>query len=311
MNVRILLSPVVLLVLAPCCAPGQPTFSSNIVGYVNVSLPADDRAAVLLANPLRCTNDDISTVLPIPDSAYGTQIYKFDLGRQAAVEDPGVFLGGIGWDPSDLQLPPGEGFWIYPNESYYPSLNVTFVGEAPAHVVTNRLPAANRYALLGSQVPAELPIGDARATNTLRFPAEDGDTIYLFDPQRQRLKEPYTYYDGYGWSSANADDPGPRGPVLPLATSFFILKGPGATQTNWLQPGIVEGDGPMLNVQYLGFAVEVSWLATSTGYRLQQSLSLSSPTWTDVVAAPAIFHGYLTVLMPVVGRQAYFRLMRP
>jgi len=303
MKAGVLLPLAVFVCVVPGRAPGQPTYSSNVVGFVNLSLPATNGAAALLANPLRAANDEANTVLLLPDSADGTTLYKFDLALQAVVEEPGVYFGGFGWVPANLQLPPGEGFWTYPRDYFSASLAVTFVGEVPAHTVTNRLPAANRYALLASQIPAELPIGDARTTNTLRFPAEDGDTIYLLDPVTQSLKAPFTYYAGFGWSSANPDDPGPKGPVLPLASSFFVLKGPGATQTNWFQQGVGGEEGPGLHIEFLAGSVAVSLTTPAPGYVVQRSPTLAPPTWTDVGAPP--------VIMPVFQRQAYFRLMRP
>jgi hypothetical protein len=82
------------------------------------------------------------------------------------------------------------------------------------------------------------------------FPAEAGDKIYIFNANTQTYKDPYEYILAapgvpYGWFSANADDPGPDGPTIPVGNGFFIRKSAGdpladppygpATQTSWVR----------------------------------------------------------------------------
>ena len=65
------------------------------------------------------------------------------------------------------------------------------------------------------------------------YPAGDGDTLYLFNPATQNYKDPYGYIDGFGWFSANPDDPGPAGPTIAPGTGFWTQKA-GPT-INWTQ----------------------------------------------------------------------------
>jgi hypothetical protein len=85
---------------------------------------------------------------------------------------------------------------------------------------------------IGTILPVALPLGWSGAANTLQFPAADGDRVYLFDPATQNYKDVYTYFDGYGWNSANADDPGPLGPILQPGVGMIVEKaGPAVTWT--------------------------------------------------------------------------------
>jgi hypothetical protein len=103
-------------------------------------------------------------------------------------------------------------------------LNVTFVGEVPQGNLSNQLRGGNAYQIVGSQVPQALPIGDTATPNTLNFPAAEGDVVFIFNSPTQTYKEAYQYFGGFGWFSVNPDDPGPVGPTIPVATSFFVQK---------------------------------------------------------------------------------------
>jgi hypothetical protein len=94
------------------------------------------------------------------------------------------------------------------------------------------LTGGNNFNLVGSQVPQALPIGSTGEANTLEFPAVPGDSVYIFDSASQTYKQPYDYFEGFGWFSANGDDPGPQGPTIPVAEGFFVLK-TGATSQSW------------------------------------------------------------------------------
>lgn len=133
-----------------------------------------------------------------------------------------------------MTIAPGEGFFIQPFVNSAPaSLAVTFVGEVMQGALSNTLPGPNQYAMRSSQVPQSAPIGDEATTGTLLFAAEDGDTLFIFDAATQTYKEPYQYVGGFGWFSANTDDPGPQGPTIGVGTGFFVVKSATATKTAW------------------------------------------------------------------------------
>ena len=70
-------------------------------------------------------------------------------------------------------------------------------------------------------IALDIPLSD--------IPAVDGDTIFIFDNVLQTYKDPYSYISGFGWFSANPDDPGPQGPTIPVASGFWF-QGTGTTR---------------------------------------------------------------------------------
>jgi len=237
-----------LLLTAAFTAAGIATsvaqiYSVNAVGYVNITVPcsADGTKGAIIANPLNGTNNDANTILPLdPGGAYdSTTIFRFDPVTQNYLPSFQFvsFLGGWqdpGGVPGLLTLNPGEAFWIFAMGAT-PTLNLTFVGEVPQGTLNNALPAAGKLAMRSSIVPQAAPIGTTGDTATLQFPAENDDTLYVFDANAQKYKESYSYVDFLGgWGSANTDDPGDgKGPTIPVAGGFFLQMAPTATATTW------------------------------------------------------------------------------
>jgi hypothetical protein len=191
-------------------------YSVNAVGYVNLTLPT---GLSLIANPLNGTNNDLNTILPLPDSADGTVVYKFDVASQS-FQTP-VFFAGIGWFPS-ATLDPGEGFFIAPQLNGVPGpQSVTFVGEVPQGNLSNPVPGGNNLALRSSQVPQEARLGNAATVGTLLYPAVDGDTVFVYQ-NVGNFYDTWVYFDGIGWSLNGGGSP--DGPLIPVASGFWTLK---------------------------------------------------------------------------------------
>jgi len=137
----------------------QNVYSVNVVGYVNVTVPANKFA--ILANPLNATNTSIGTVLApagIPD---GTTVYKWT-GSTYNISQKGQDDNGFpAWDV-DFPLAPGTGFWVK-NVTASP-MTITFVGEVPQGSLSNGVPAG--FSIVGSQVPQS---GDL--ASVLNYPA--------------------------------------------------------------------------------------------------------------------------------------------
>jgi len=136
-------------------------YSVNIVGYVNVSVPA---GFSIIANPLNnSAGNDLNTL--IPNAGVGDTIYKWNGSGFDAFTylDPDPALR---WSPNTT-LVPGEGAFY----SAGAAATVTFVGEVQLNS-TNHLPAG--FSLKSSVVP------QSDKLDNLGFPADVGDNVYFF-----------------------------------------------------------------------------------------------------------------------------------
>jgi len=194
-------------------------YSVNAVGYVNISVPAGGYA--IIANPLNNTNNDLNTTLPLPDEYTGTSIYRFNPATQS-YRDTMQWVGGVGWlasDPADLVINPGEGFFI--QNVAGSALNATFVGEVPSGTTQNPIRGNNAYQIRSAVVPKGAPLGWVGLANSLEFPADTGDSVFIFDSATQQYKETIQYVDGAGWLSGEYPL---EGPTIAPATGFFVQK---------------------------------------------------------------------------------------
>jgi hypothetical protein len=204
-------------------------YSVNVVGYVNQTVPAGKLA--ILANPLNNGDNNCNTIMPLPDTADGATIFRFDADLQV-YKDSITFIGGFGWfSPTDNAptIAPGEGFFMLAPSST--ALNLTFVGEVIQGPSTVAIKGLGKLSLVGSTVPQQNNLGDPAQAATMGFPAKDGDTIFLWDDLGQTYKNSYGYIDGYGWFSA--DDPSPAGPLIDVAKGFWVQKGASNPDENW------------------------------------------------------------------------------
>jgi len=227
-----------LLLTAALSAAGLATsmaqvYSVNAVGYVNKTVPAFGYC--ILANPLNGTNNSLNTVLPLPPGYDGSNIYRFDPATQGYL-DSIAWIEGFGWfSPSDPDptVNPGEGFFL--QNSANQSLTVTFVGEVPSGTLNNPVAGNNRYSIRSSIVPKGLRLGDTDpatgTANTLEFPADDGDNVYIFNCVTQQYDDSYAYIAGFGWFSPS--DPDPDGPLIEPGSGFFSQKA--APDRVWVQ----------------------------------------------------------------------------
>src|SRR5207244_1446806 len=114
-----------------------PACSPNVVGYVTLTLSTSAATSIrhLIANPLFYLNNDLNSILPLPDTYDGTTISRLDTQTQQYRQIQ--FVAGRGWVPDD-SISPGEGFFIAP---VGPSpLSVIFIGEVPQGTLMNPLP---------------------------------------------------------------------------------------------------------------------------------------------------------------------------
>ncbi len=219
MNTKYLSGTLALLGASLLASRGQVN-SVNAVGYVTLSLPA---GLSLIANPLNHPNTHLDTILPLPDSADGTVIFRLDPATQS-YRDAVTFFAGFGWyavsgDPHDpvLTIDPGEGFFIQPAGPT--PLDVTLVGEVPQGNLTNPIPA--NCSLKSSQVPQA-----GRLATYLEFRPVAGDVIRRWDAFAQVFQPVSTYAATGTWD--------PEEPTIQVAEGFLVCRNPAlATPDKW------------------------------------------------------------------------------
>lgn len=175
----------------------QNVYSLNVVGYHNVTIPANGFA--LIANQLQTPNNTLASLIPNPP--VNTTVYKYNAGWTAYVFDE----LDEAWSPDgNATINPGEGLMVK-NVQNTP-MNITFVGEVLQGELTNPLPAG--YAVRSSMVPQAGGI-----SSILGFPAQPNDTVYKYAGG-------YTAYVfdelDEAWS--------PSEPVIGVGEAFFSRK---------------------------------------------------------------------------------------
>lgn len=194
-------------------------YSVNAVGYVNVTVPADGAKLALLANPLNNGDNRLNTVLPLGDANVGSTVFLWDEGAQNYLSDT-WFGAGLGWI-NNYSVPPGTGFFLQATDPSPQGLNITFVGEVPQGQLVNPLPAGPNLGLKASIVPQA---GTVQAQ--LAFPGESLDTIYQWNAASQSY-DAFTCFGGGLWL--------PSEPVVQVAEGFFVQKGTGNNQLQWVR----------------------------------------------------------------------------
>jgi hypothetical protein len=208
-------------------------YSLNVVGYVNVNLPAGFN---MLANPLDDGAGDIvtnvfdneskglgvtlppgTTLYPWAGSTYGSPIQYFT--------SYGWYDGNVGGYATN-QLHPGTGFFV----SIPSATNFTWVGSVLQGTVTNNLGAG--FSMIGNPFPvAQAPgvAGDGQAGVTMQLPVAPGDTLYFFNNPGGYY--PYQFFTSYGWYDGNNPGMSTNGPVIAVGQGVFLQK---ASANSWV-----------------------------------------------------------------------------
>jgi hypothetical protein len=203
-------------------------YSLNIVGYVNVAVPA---GFSILSNPLDDGLGDgnaIGSVLSNTNTPATTQVFLYS--PSGGFGNPETYFAGFGWLPGTDSLPPGTGFFYFSPSA----TNVTFVGQIAAGTYTNAL-AANSFNLVGSVVPESLPLGAPGIPNTLGIPASANDQVFRYNPALYSGGyDSITYFSGFGWidSAVGLDPNNTNGPALNVGEGVFLFSGSGG---NWVE----------------------------------------------------------------------------
>lgn len=176
--------PCLCLILLIVFGTGSTLFAQpNAVGYHNKTLVPGFN---LISNPLFNPGSHLSNVIngiqtPIPDGL--TFFFLEANGFRAATYDAidGAFIPPFAGGES---IHPGRGFFVFNPATN--NLTVTFVGEVLQGSLTNSLHAG--FSIVAAMVPQEATL------ETLNFPAEQGDIVFLWDELNQRY-QPSSYDD--------------------------------------------------------------------------------------------------------------------
>jgi hypothetical protein len=200
-------------------------YSANVVGYYNISVPANKKAYIAMQLPGGSGNDSLvndQLTNGVPDGS--------TLGLwNGAGFDALTFFAGFGWYDQNSNFAtntvvPGQGALFINGDTANPC-TITVVGTVPQGPQTNTvIPFRSFYSM-----PAPLVTNiDSSLGN---FPSSDGDTYAEWDVPSQSFpaSKSYTYFAGFGWFDQNSVQVYPSPAV---GTSFFYINSGPAT--NWV-----------------------------------------------------------------------------
>ncbi len=143
-------------------------YSLNVVGYVNVTVPAN--GFVLVGNPLDTGSNVLDNILgTAPNNT--SKIYDFNpsSGSYAVYTKR-----ASGWSgAAGVDFSPGRGFFLQNGSAS--SVTLTFVGQVMQGTNSHAFPAG--FSILNSQVPQA-----GLVQTDLGLPAQNTDQVYQFNP---------------------------------------------------------------------------------------------------------------------------------
>jgi hypothetical protein len=187
-------------------------YSLNVVGYINVTVPAN--GFYMVANQLDAGGgNDINTV--IPTAPAGAQFYKYNGTYVTSTYDPTI----PGWDTA-MSLNPGEGGFFHNNTAS--PLTLTFVGEVMQGTLVNQIP--QNFAIRSSIVPQQGTLQDLGIPISGTGSPSPGDQVYVYNNGSYSSST----FDPTipGWDTTGS----PGGPTIAVGQAFFLHS---ATAYTW------------------------------------------------------------------------------
>jgi hypothetical protein len=168
----------------------QNVYSLNVVGYVNVTLPAGK--FMCIANPLDATmggtvtgGNNITNLFPAAPNGATIQPFNSANAQWGASASFGVGKSGVGVWTGPFDMPPGKGV-MFRNPSTT-NMVVTFVGQVQQGT---SIPVAtlgqNQFTLVGSPIP----IGGDLTNSIVGLTAHNGDTLSTFNSTTAQWASP-------------------------------------------------------------------------------------------------------------------------
>ncbi|MGH7953617.1 MAG: hypothetical protein ACREFE_17105 [Limisphaerales bacterium] len=203
MRTKTLLIAAAALVAGIISSQAQTVYSANVVGYVNLPIPANQ--FTLVANPLDNGTNTLNSLFASAPVGAVLEMWNGS-GYSSASKTP------AGWNPNST-VAPGEGFFI----KYASSATNTFVGSvvAPSGTsVTNSFQAGVFYL-----VSSPIPYADTLTGTNLNLQLGVGSVVEI--------------WNGAGFTSSSRTPAGWSANLTITPGEGFFVKS--ATATNWVE----------------------------------------------------------------------------
>ncbi len=199
----------------------QNVYSLNVVGYVNVSLQANELHFLSIPLVPSGGNFNITNSIVLDNSQDFANIFAWAGTKWNPITPTwyGTDLGGAGWD-TPIVISNGLGFFL----SSQANSTLTFVGDVPQGALAYTIPAG--LSTLANQVPMTANFPGATVGN-------DFDDMFNWDQTNQQWSSAVWVYlstdDGfYGWDNGGFAGNNTNGPSLGPATAVFYANNSGA-----------------------------------------------------------------------------------
>ncbi|MBM3846615.1 MAG: hypothetical protein FJ405_10080 [Verrucomicrobia bacterium] len=173
--------------------------SVNVVGYINVSVPA---GFSFIANQLVGSSSKLSDLIPNPPDE--TVIYTWDNGFASNGYN---LFGDSTWENGDITLTPGAGALVFAKSPF----TVTFVGEVKQGQLNTSI--AKGFNFVSSQVPQEGTV------SALGYTPNAGDVLYKWD----------NGFFAYSWDIFGDSAWDPSEPTLGVGQSALLFSAAGGS----------------------------------------------------------------------------------
>jgi hypothetical protein len=251
MRTKTLALSAVLGMLGSAAVMGANVYSVNAVGYINVTMQPGFN---IITCPLLCGADpanssvsnDLNVLFPNPVATTpyaGATAYQLTPGGgYSSVDSANSATYGGNWvnGGADITVNPGQAiFFQNPNPIHGANMTATFVGTVPTGTLT--LPLVPGFNLVGSMVPVS---GDLVTSSIAALHAQDGDSIYFFNPNPTGSVQSGFIVDAYsasatygtGWSAVAGPNIGANNdPQTVSAYEGFFYDSNHATTENWVE----------------------------------------------------------------------------
>jgi hypothetical protein len=175
---------------------------------VNVSLQANKLSFLSIPLTPNGGNYNITNSIVLSDAQDGAALYIWT-GTGWNPNAPS-WLGGYGWDSTDVTIPSGVGFFITSKANS----TLTFVGDVPQGAITYNIPAG--LSTLANKVPVSANFPGATI-------GHDGDSMFTWNQAGQKWSDAVSFLGGYGWDGGTATTNGPA--LDPAAGAFYVNTG--------------------------------------------------------------------------------------